>query len=300
MMRASRRLSIFCSYLWCAGASLCVPTQDVAAQSSGFINVRVCNAGDVPLWVAAAVKEVFGSGYILDGWITVEPGGCGHVDRLVTGTIQWYRTVYTLVAWEGLGGVMGSASGSREWRGYTRATTRSFCINLPDQPKRIATLSEHQRCPEGWFLWPFTSVTTGDRDKYLNQTITFHPSAAAAVDRPFRTATREIVIENQCGHPVRVALLYYDATSGEWTTEWWWNYDPGERSYAAAGGARLRSGNVDDFYYYAESTDESGLVWRGDTEGESNGVRRDVAGESVVFRKRTDRSGPIDLVLTCK
>ncbi len=67
---------------------------------------------------------------------------------------------------------------------------------------------------------------------------------------------------NNCDHPVRLAIHYLDVNHG-WRSEGWWNFTPGESDRLAASGKALRTKN-DTWYYYAESTDDSNLVWRGD------------------------------------
>ena len=72
----------------------------------------------------------------------------------------------------------------------------------------------------------------------------------------------DFFITNNCSHPVSLAVRYRNS-DGDWATEGYWSIRPSQRTYLASDGAKIRTKNA-LFYYYAETTDDSGLVWQGD------------------------------------
>jgi uncharacterized membrane protein len=74
---------------------------------------------------------------------------------------------------------------------------------------------------------------------------------------------REFYVQNSCAHPIQVALAYLP-TEGDWKATGYWQVNPSERFYLSdEDGARLRSHNGTS-YWYAEATDESGVLYTGD------------------------------------
>jgi hypothetical protein len=88
---------------------------------------------------------------------------------------------------------------------------------------------------------------------------------------------REISFTNRCNHPVSIALMFSDPTSSTNKPKpiGWWNFNPKESSYLSVKGKKLRV--LDPIYYFAVSTDNSGLIWRGD---------KSVTIEGEVYRMR--------------
>jgi hypothetical protein len=70
-----------------------------------------------------------------------------------------------------------------------------------------------------------------------------------------------IYLDNQCSRPIRFALSYQD-TSGTWQYIRWWNFTANKMDFLLNNNAPLISNNG-TFYYYAETTDGSALVWKG-------------------------------------
>lgn len=66
---------------------------------------------------------------------------------------------------------------------------------------------------------------------------------------------------NNCGKSVTLAIRYQEVT-GQWQTDGWWSFAPGEGSYLFSGGKQLRS-NSAVWYFYAEAADGS-WSWAGD------------------------------------
>jgi hypothetical protein len=68
---------------------------------------------------------------------------------------------------------------------------------------------------------------------------------------------------NECRRPVRVVIHFKDLRNA-WRTAGWWDFSPRERAILrGADKVELRTNNS-VWYYYAESTDGSGLSWRGE------------------------------------
>ena len=100
-----------------------------------------------------------------------------------------------------------------------------------------------------------------------------------------------IVVENQCSHPVRVAVRYSDA-GGVWRSASWWALSGDTRTYLAdSNDVRLTTAGA-TMFYYAETSDDSPLVWRGDT-------RVTVGDFSLPMRRIDDANGDTEIVLSC-
>lgn len=100
---------------------------------------------------------------------------------------------------------------------------------------------------------------SGNREWNIRYSAPVLPSAAATSES-FDTYGY-IYFENQCSSPVKLALSYQDL-SDQWRYAYWWNFQPNTSSYLASNGVNLMSNNS-YFYYYAEATDNSGYIWKG-------------------------------------
>ncbi|MBV7333778.1 DUF1036 domain-containing protein [Chloroflexi bacterium TSY] len=80
----------------------------------------------------------------------------------------------------------------------------------------------------------------------------------------------KVYIQNNCSHPIRVALRYEQLSEG-WRTGGWWNIDANDGTYLSLNGERVRSNNH-IFYYYAELPDVASYRWSGDEKVEFNGT----------------------------
>lgn len=70
-------------------------------------------------------------------------------------------------------------------------------------------------------------------------------------------------VTNNCHHPVRVAIHYRNLGS-EWVSMGWWTVEPKTATYLADSDNRRLITSAEGWYYYAESTDQTNLVWKGD------------------------------------
>jgi hypothetical protein len=69
--------------------------------------------------------------------------------------------------------------------------------------------------------------------------------------------------ENQCSHPVQMAVSYLDL-QGQWHTDGYWDLASGADTYLSNGdGQPLRTRNA-IIYFYGKSSDGSNITWRGD------------------------------------
>jgi uncharacterized membrane protein len=71
----------------------------------------------------------------------------------------------------------------------------------------------------------------------------------------------QFVFTNQCGHPLQLAIEY-QGVDGQWHRAGWWSFASGETSTLQFDGQTLTTSN-DVWYFYAEATDDSGLIWKG-------------------------------------
>ena len=75
-------------------------------------------------------------------------------------------------------------------------------------------------------------------------------------------AAGNFFFDNKCNHPVKVAIFFQDLNY-QWRPEGWWTVNPVAGTYLAAqNNIRLVSYN-NFWYFYAETTDGSGMSWRG-------------------------------------
>lgn len=72
-----------------------------------------------------------------------------------------------------------------------------------------------------------------------------------------------VYLKNQCSRPLHLALSYENEAGSRENIKWW-NVDANASTYLLLGDARLVSHNT-HFYYYAETTDDSGIIWKGDS-----------------------------------
>ncbi len=75
--------------------------------------------------------------------------------------------------------------------------------------------------------------------------------------------TGEFKVINNCQHPVRLAI-HYRNLGGAWVSMGWWTVGPKAAIYLADSTNRRLSTSSEGWYYYAESTDQTNLVWKGD------------------------------------
>lgn len=98
-----------------------------------------------------------------------------------------------------------------------------------------------------------------------------------------------IEFENKCDEILRIAIHYKDF-NGNWKTEYWWEFDPGEKAYLNSGNIRLKTKNT-FFYYYAESLDRR---------IKSNGNRSiEINGKNYQMKKYVDNSPVASFSLSC-
>lgn len=102
--------------------------------------------------------------------------------------------------------------------------------------------------------------------------------------------TYEFHFSNKCNRPIQLAIRY-EKSSGGWETRGWWEFEAHESAYLSANGTRIRSGHG-HWYYFAETTDGSRLVWKGDhtfTYG----------GRNLPMRRLEDKEGENNWSATC-
>jgi uncharacterized membrane protein len=106
-----------------------------------------------------------------------------------------------------------------------------------------------------------------------------------------QVAAYSILVDNQCSHPISVAVRYSDA-GGVWRSAGWWKLGSNARTYLAdTNGIRLTTAGA-TMYFYAETTDDAELSWQGD-------YRAAMGGSNLPMRRVDDASGDTEVVLTC-
>jgi len=84
---------------------------------------------------------------------------------------------------------------------------------------------------------------------------------------------RTIYMENACRHPIKF-LIHHSDTYRNWHPHGWWNFRAFQGStQLVLSSQTLTQLDDHDLYFYAESTDGSGVYWQGDaTTTTFNGV----------------------------
>lgn len=98
-------------------------------------------------------------------------------------------------------------------------------------------------------------------------------------------------VTNDCRHPVRVAIHYRNLI-GDWISMGWWNVGPHEASYLADSSKKRLTTSAATWFYYAESTDETDLAWKGDR------VKR-YGNLDLPMTELQDKEGDSDWTLVC-
>ncbi len=87
----------------------------------------------------------------------------------------------------------------------------------------------------------------------------------AASDSPAPAASTPMRLElrNACDHPVRLALAYQDG-QGRWRGNGWYVVQAGQTQQFLDDASQVIHSGAARWYYYAETTDDSPLVWKGE------------------------------------
>lgn len=123
--------------------------------------------------------------------------------------------------------------------------------------------------------------------KALSQWLALKDVVKAVVDS---TSGYGFRFKNNCNHPVRLAIHYRDVNK-VWRTAGWWNFTPGESGRLNFGGKTLKTKTA-VWYYFAETTDDGNLVWRGSHTFKLNG-------RSLQMHKMKDTDGESNWNITC-
>jgi Group XII secretory phospholipase A2 precursor (PLA2G12)/Protein of unknown function (DUF1036) len=81
------------------------------------------------------------------------------------------------------------------------------------------------------------------------------------------SANNKISFKNSCSHPIQVAI-HFQNLQNQWETKAWYSFSPGESSRLNGVDTKNRY-----LYYYAETTDRSNIVWKGNDTSETIGGR---------------------------
>jgi uncharacterized membrane protein len=95
---------------------------------------------------------------------------------------------------------------------------------------------------------------------------------------------------NRCSRSIDLAISYMD-TSGQWRTEGWWSFAPGESAFLTNQAGRLTSNNT-TWYFYARTTDNA-WEWRGEN-------RFVLGGTSLGMRETADTEGDNEWFVSCE
>jgi hypothetical protein len=87
-------------------------------------------------------------------------------------------------------------------------------------------------------------------------------------------------VTNSCDHPLQLLISLQDADDGKWKSRAWYSLSPQQSGKILFDGREVRTYRS-DVYFYAETTDSSNIVWKGDYKTEYGSevyetVRKDI------------------------
>lgn len=104
--------------------------------------------------------------------------------------------------------------------------------------------------------------------------------------------TGGFLITNKCHHPVRVAI-HYRGLDNNWISEGWWDVSGSTSSYLAGDDSKRKlMTSAERWYFYAESTNETNLIWKGDQIKQFGSVE-------LPMRELRDSEGDSEWTLSC-
>lgn len=84
---------------------------------------------------------------------------------------------------------------------------------------------------------------------------------------------REVWVQNSCPHPIRFVISHSDEYRN-WHPHGWWNFSANQASTKlVVSDIAVMQKDDHDFYFYAESTDNSAKYWQGTQLTTYNGVQ---------------------------
>jgi uncharacterized membrane protein len=139
---------------------------------------------------------------------------------------------------------------------------------------------------DGW-QWE----TIGGNDNLKGWELFKGIAGAVSSDRSSSDTGYVFRFSNKCSNPVKLAIRYVDV-DGQWKTEGYWNYEAGRSATLTDPDNNVLRTKSSVWYYFAESTDGSGLVWRGDNEYA-------YAGRKLPMKRMEDRQGDSEWSVVC-
>lgn len=143
-------------------------------------------------------------------------------------------------------------------------------------------------------IWEYPSLQAcyANLELYYQAVRAFGGDAYASSQRHARQDQRiNFYVTNNCRRSVRIAIRFRNR-SGEWETQSWWQFSPGEGAYLSSNGSRLFTNNR-IFYYYAEVTSGSSYSWSGDDK------YYNVDGRRLGFREKRGSGNTLRVSLSC-
>ena len=156
-----------------------------------------------------------------------------------------------------------------------------------------------------WNQWGGEQETTVQ----VEETCLGDPNPTALADSLLQTtslpnvhALAQVQFQNECSHPVELALKWLHPT-GNWETEGWWNLSGNmsqpTRLVGRSGRPVMTANQI--FYYYVHSTDGSNLTWDDES---TNGLPVTLGGKTYdMVRAKLPPwtgNGPITIYIPCQ
>jgi uncharacterized membrane protein len=96
------------------------------------------------------------------------------------------------------------------------------------------------------------------------------PILSRIIDSP--NANYGFVFENKCKHPITL-LIRYKGLDGDWYFGGWWDVDSGALFYLQDENGKRLTSRSPIWYYYARTTNDAGLEWKGSNRFTYGGTR---------------------------
>jgi uncharacterized membrane protein len=209
-----------------AGAALMAPLLPAVAHAG----LEVCNQTNVNRWLAVGYHDEANDSWTSEGWWELEPGSCATpIEGDLTKQFYYYRAEDPNEEFEG--------------EDYVFCTVDDAFTIVGDQDCEA----------RGYETGNFREVDTGEVETtytlILNPTTV--PGALAMGEDPPASAEGGLEVCNQTNVNRWLAIGYFDGSNESWTSEGWWELEPGDCTTPVEGALTQQY-----YYYRAEDPNE--------------------------------------------
>jgi tetratricopeptide (TPR) repeat protein len=150
----------------------------------------------------------------------------------------------------------------------------------------------------------YTAGSYASAEEKYNEVLSLHPEDSRSQEYSSISSARrqpahnvgvpghKLKVTNQCSRPVSISIYFLNSATNQWKG-YRWDIKSDTSTYLGTGtDAEVMATTAHEIYYYAETTDGTNLVWKGD-------YPRTEGNKTLNMRKLADSEGDIDWALTC-